>query len=247
MQAENRFLSFLPANRREGVRASWYVGATRQLDYWLANRIVAPDRGTQVRFTEPDVVTELLAQILARAHAVAGPPDLLNRCAKPPCDRPGATPVERAVERELQRLAAVRGSGVALLPEVSLLRVRVDAQGSRDLVYAVVRNAAHANVAFLFGEDHRRLPADDTLSVLRGPFGSYPNFLFEIEATEAAAFVDALRAVADDAGFEALAGRYGVRRTDPRIWAAFDWLHAHARRADATEAGLLDLGRYGNW
>jgi hypothetical protein len=85
------------------------------------------------------------------------------------------------------------------------------------------------------------------VSLLRGPFGSYPNFLFEIDACEAAAFVAALRAVADDAGFEAFAGRCGVRRTDPRIWPAFDWLHEHARRSDATDVGLYDLGRYGNW
>ena len=38
MQSENLFLGFLPADRREEIRASWYVGATRQLDYAVVNR-----------------------------------------------------------------------------------------------------------------------------------------------------------------------------------------------------------------
>ncbi len=33
MQSENIFLAFLPADRREDIRASWYVGAERDKAY----------------------------------------------------------------------------------------------------------------------------------------------------------------------------------------------------------------------
>ncbi|HVP30520.1 MAG TPA: fatty acid cis/trans isomerase, partial [Myxococcota bacterium] len=102
MQSENLLLAFLPADRREEIRASWYVGARRQVDYFLVDRLRAEDHGTQVKFTGPDVKAEFLEQVLGRSPVVAGPPDLLNRCGSPPCDRPGASPVEREVERELQ-------------------------------------------------------------------------------------------------------------------------------------------------
>ena len=72
-----------------------------------------------------------------------------------------------------------------LLPQVAFLRVRVGPParlGCSDLLYSLVHNDAHTNVAFMFGEDKRRLPEDDTLSVVRGHFGSYPNFIFEVEA-----------------------------------------------------------------
>ncbi len=88
MQSENLFLTFLPADRREEIRASWYVGATRQVDYFLADRLHGTDHGTQIRFQGDDVKAELLEQVLSRSRVVAGPPDTLNRCAKPPCDRP---------------------------------------------------------------------------------------------------------------------------------------------------------------
>jgi hypothetical protein len=246
MQGENLLLSFLPADRREAIRASWYVGATRQVDYFLVDRLHALDHSTQISFTSANPEAELLEKIEARSPALAGPPDTLNRCAQPPCDRAGATPAERAVERQLQRLAAVRGAWVARMPEVALLRVRAGAAAGRDGVYALVRNAAHTNVAFMFGEDERRIPADDTLTVVRGHFGSYPNFFFETGVDGIGAFVGELRAVASDADFERFVDRHGIRRTDPRFWATSDWLREDLRRSSPTEAGLYDLGRYGN-
>lgn len=244
MQAENLFLHFLPADRREAIRASWYVGATHQMDYFLANRLRGDEHGTQIAYHPGDPIAQFFAQLLARSAAIAGPPDRLNRCAKPPCDRADAGAVERRVERALQQIASVKGPWVAHMPEVSLLRVRVDS--SESLLYALVHNVAHTNVAMMFGEDKRLVPADDTLSVVRGPFGSYPNFFFEIDAAEADAFTTELAAVASDSDFEAFVAQRGVRRTDPRFWATSDWLRADALQANRTEAGIYDLDRYGN-
>jgi hypothetical protein len=204
------------------------------------------DHGTQVRFVGKDVKAELLEQILGRSPAVAGPPDTINRCATPPCDRSEATAAERAVERELQKLASVRGAWVARMPEVALLRVRLDDTGKRDLVYTLVHNDAHTNVAFMFGEDERRLPQEDTLSVIRGQLGSYPNFFFEVKMAEVAEFVEALMQVSSDSELSGLVESFGVRRASSRIWETLDWLQQDFRRQSVTEAGLYDLGRYGN-
>ncbi|HZO09314.1 MAG TPA: fatty acid cis/trans isomerase [Myxococcota bacterium] len=247
MQSENLFLTFLPADRREAIRASWYVGATTQVDYFVTDRLRALDHGTQIRFTGTDPKAELLEKIRAQAGAAAGPPDLLNRCAKPPCDRPGAGPTERAVERELRRLASVRGEWVAPMPEVSMLRVRVRGEGAgQDLVYALVHDVAHTNVAFMFGEDKRLLPADDVVTVVRGHFGSYPNFFFEVDADGVAGFASELLAVRSDADLERFVARHGVRRTSPGFWATLDWLNADLARREPTESGILDIGRYKN-
>ncbi len=125
--------------------------------------------------------------------------------------------------------------------------MRTSANGQQSLVYSLIRNVAHTNVADMFGEDKRLIPSDDTMSVVRGHFGSYPNFFFEIDAAQAGAFVAELSAVATDADFEHFVDRHGVRRTDARFWATSDWLRLDARRANVTTAGLHDLGRYENW
>ena len=246
MQSENLFLMLLPSADREAIRASWYVGATRQMDYFLVNALHAKDHGTQVKFTTDDPKRELIEQLIARSPVVAGPADTLNRCAAPPCDRPDATPAERTAERALQRIAAVKGPWVQLLPEVMFLRVRVDETGSKDLLYSLVHNAAHTNVAFMFGEDKRRLPADDTVSVVRGAFGSYPNFFLEVGGHEVDAFVEDLQALTKQTDLDLFVAAHGIRRTDPRFWTMSDWLRAELRKRSPTEAGLYDLGRYGN-
>jgi hypothetical protein len=246
MQSENLFLGLLPADRREALRASWYLGATHQLTYAVTDKLRALDHGTRIAYRTDDPKAELLRMIAARAGPAAGPPDLINRCAQPPCDRHGASATERAVERALQRIAARKGAFVALLPEVSLLRVRVDPSGEQDLVYALVHDAAHTNVAFMFGEEQRRIPADDTLTILRGHFGSYPNFVFEAPADAIEAFVAELARLQSAADLERFAARHGVRRTSARFWASSDWLREDLRRRDPTQAGIYDFGRYGN-
>jgi hypothetical protein len=245
MQSEIVFLGLLPAELREPLRASWYRGATRQLEFRVVDAPRTLDHGTQIRFRTDDPKRELIEQILARSRTVS-PPDNLNRCAAPPCDRTSATPPELRAERALQTLAAVKGPWVQLLPEVSLLRVRTERAARHDLVYSLVHNAAHTNVAFMFDEEERRLPADDTVTVVSGHFGSYPNFFFEVQLEEIDAFAAELRAVANEADLEGFVARYGIRRTDPRFWAMADWLRGDLARRNPAEAGVYDLGRYGN-
>lgn len=246
MQAENVFLGFLPANRRKEIRASWYIGATREIDYAIVNKLRTLDHGTQIRFTSPDVKAALLEMIELQAGAAAGPPDVLNRCPKPPCARADASPQERKVEGELQRIVSRRGDYVRLMPEVSFVRVRTGDAAAGDLLYALVHNVAHTNVAFMFDEDKRLIPEDDTLTLVRGHFGNYPNFLFEVEADDTAAFVDALAGMKTESDLTTLAEHYGVRRTSPRFWQTADWLNADFARRDPTQAGIYDLNRYQN-
>jgi len=247
MQSENMFLALLPADRRKAIHDSWYVGATNTIDYKLVNALHSLEHGTQVKFTTDDPKREVIEQLIARSPMLAGGPDNINRCAKPPCDRPDATPAERRVERALQQIAAVKGPWVKLVPQVSTLRIRVDASGTHDLVYNLVHNDAHTNVAFVFDEDERRLPDDDTVTVVRGHFGSYPNFFFVVDLADVEAFADELRGIASDADLAALTGRFGIRRSDPRFWQTADWLRDDLRRREPTTAGIYDLDRYGNF
>ncbi|MGH7785462.1 MAG: fatty acid cis/trans isomerase, partial [Candidatus Binatia bacterium] len=243
MQSENLFLTFLPADRREAIRASWYVGATSSFDFKVADQLHALSHGTQIPYRTDDPQAELIEMILARSTTVAGPPDLLNRCASPPCDRPGASPLERRTERALQPLTSVRGAWVAELPEAAFLRVH---HGSSAAVYTLVHNRAHSNVAFMFDESARLVPADDTMTVARGYLGSYPNFVFDVDEAEIESFTGALAGVKTNDDFTAIVERWGVRRTDPKIWPTVDWIHQDFRRREPTAFGLFDLDRYDN-
>jgi hypothetical protein len=244
MQGEDLFLAFLPNARRKEIQASWYVGADLTRHHLSVDRIRSGKQATQIPFVSQDPKAELLEMLAARNPAVAGAPDLLNRCGAPPCDRPTASAFERRAERALQPLAGVPGPWVAQLPSVSFLRVR---SGAQYAIYTLVRDEAHSNVAFMFGEEKRHEPAKDTLTIAPGYLGSYPNFVFDVDASEMEDFAQALTAVGNAADFETFVERFGVRRTSPRFWTTFDWIHDDFRQRHPSQAGLFDLNRYANF
>jgi hypothetical protein len=241
MQSEDTFLAFLPEATREPLRASWYVGATHPREYFLVDKIRSQGVPTQIRYKSDQPMDELLERIVVRGGAASGPPDLLNRCAAPNCARPGASADERAAEHALRRLSGRRGPWVATLPELSLVHLR----GSKG-VYSIAHDVAHTNVAFMFDEDERLEPAEDTVAVARGVAGSYPNFVFDVPPHEMEAFVSALLSIRIPGDLYDVADRWGVRRTSPRFWATIDVIQAEVVEANPTEASLFDLNRYKN-
>lgn len=118
--------------------------------------------------------------------------------------------------------------------------------GKQRWVYTLVHNRAHSNVAFMFGEDARLQPERDTLTLMRGTLGSYPNFSFDIPLQQLPDFVAALRATRDEAGLGAVAARWGVRRTSPHFWDIMADFRRYVEETDPSQAGLFDINRYQN-
>ena len=113
-------------------------------------------------------------------------------------------------------------------------------------VYSLVHNRAHTNVASMFGEDDRLVPEEDTLTIVRGYLGSYPNFLFDVEISQIGEFTAALAEVTTPGELESVVDRWGMRRSASAFWRTFDWIHDDFRRRDPTAYGLFDLARYEN-
>lgn len=130
---------------------------------------------------------------------------------------------------------------------MSLLRVRTEKQ-EHDLVYTLIRNKSLANVAFLVGESMLGLREKelDTLTVVPGFVGSYPNFFFNVKQTELADFVETLKHAQTVEQKERFYEKYGVRRTNPDIWQYVDWFNAQHKKYRGIHAGLFDLNRYHN-
>ena len=245
---ENNFLHFMPPGVRADLRDSWYQGRRGEKkpsdDYVIVNE----DLPVQIRYRTPDPKAEFVSLVSARLKSLAGPPDVLNRCARPPCFAAGASAAERQVEASLQTLtsqpASIDGMQfVGFMPDVSFMRI-TSGNPDTDLAYTLVRNKAHTNVAFLLGEEKRREPDKDTLTAYRGLLGSYPNFMFNVPLERAESFAADLHAVRTREQFIELVGHYGLSRTHPAIWTNIQWFVDYMRRASPVEAGVYDLNRY---
>ncbi len=244
MQAEEVFLGFLPPDVREPIRRSWYEGATRERKYRITDTNKKHVHGTRIVYETDDPKAELLERVATRTPSIAHSPDLLNACRAEPCDRPGATPLERSAERALRPLSQRRGGAIAALPEVTILRVQPSEPGDEPIVYTVVHNRAHTNVAHMFREGRRLQPEKDDVTLVRGYFASYPNFMLDVPELELSDFVDEMGASDGEAAWLRIVDRWGIRRSSPRFWPAMDWVRDDFARRDGPKAGILDLARY---
>jgi hypothetical protein len=245
---EDNFLHFMPPQVRTAMRDSWYLGDKEQKTIRKTYEIVNEDLPVQIPYRTDDPKSEFVSLVSERLGSLAGPPDVLNRCAAPPCYLPGATAAQRHAEASLQTLTSKRASldgtrFVDFMPDVAFLRVSTG-DADTDLAYTLVRNKAHTNVAFMFGEAKRREYDKDTLTVKRSLVGSYPNFMFNVPLNEIESFAAALQAASTREQFIDVVDSYGLRRTDPEIWNNFEWFVDYMRRSSPIEAGVYDLNRY---
>lgn len=245
--AEVNFLRLMPADSREDILDSWYQNGGK-IKMWLDYQNIDDDTPSGLVLNEKDPMHDFERKLIERAGTLNATPDPINRCSGAYCSRKDAGPVFSEVEQALSRLVSRPAAGlkvIDLLPEATLLRIQ-DGSGKR-VVYSMLRNRSHSNVAFLLGEASRYQPGLDTLTIYPGVFSSYPNFMFNVPADEVSAFVDALEAAHEHkAAFEKIVERWGVRRSHPLFWTYFHDLSRYLEETDPREAGVLDMNRYEN-
>ena len=245
---ENNFLHFMPPDVRTPMRDSWYRGELAEWKMSSHYQIVNEDAPVNIAYSGDDPKAEFIRMTSQRLPGHAGLPDAINRCAKAPCYSQDASADRRRVETSLQTIASLpatsEGMGfIAYLPDVAFLRIS-DTASSAALAYTLIRNKAHSNVAFMFAEADRREPGQDTLSIYPGLLGSYPNFMFNVPLDSIEEFTADLRAAQTADAFGDLVGRYGLMRTNPKIWENFQWFVDYVHEYHPRDAGIYDLNRY---
>ncbi|WP_122249982.1 fatty acid cis/trans isomerase [Pseudomonas kitaguniensis] len=244
--AEQNFLRLMPADTRDAFIDDWYQNSGK-LKLWLDYEAIDDDTPTGLHLDEKHPKGDFANQLLARYGYLNASPDPINRCTGAYCSRAGVEPALRDAEQALSRLTSRPAAGLKVidqLPEATMLRV--ETPSGKRVVYSLLRNRAHSNVAFLLGEAYRYQPGLDTLTIYPGVLSSYPNFMFNIPAAEVPAFVDAMENAKDANRFEKIVDRWGIRRSHPLFWQYFHDLSAYIRETTPVEEGVLDMNRYEN-
>ncbi len=233
MEGEFNFLTFLPKEIREQERDYWYRGASQNVKDYIYGRRIDFDQQTGVSYQTDDPKAELFALLRQRlGSALDGSRDI-------------AQGEDSFVAGQLQRLAAIRGATLSPLPQAAILTV-TDTDGGSDEFFTLIHNNGISNVAHLFSEEQRLLPAEDTLTVARGFVTAYPNAFFRVNKQDLPELVATIAALKTEDDYSALLTRFGIRRTNPDFWQHSDDLHAGYRRIAPIEAGLFDYNRLEN-
>ena len=244
--AEQNFLRLMPADSRDGYMDDWYQNSGK-LKLWLDYEAIDDDKPTGLHLSENDPKRDFASQLLSRYGDLNASPDPINRCSGAYCSRDAIDPALQEAEQALSRLTSRPAAGLKVidqLPEATMLRI--ETAGGQRVVYSMVRNRAHSNVAFLLGEAYRYQPGLDTVTIYPGVLSSYPNFMFNIPALEVPEFVAQMEQAHDAKRFEKIVDRWGVRRSHPLFWQYFHDLSQYIRETTPVEEGVLDMNRYEN-
>jgi hypothetical protein len=247
MEGEDNFLAFMPEAARAEIRSNWYRGIRsrrkklfEQPMSWLANE-------SPIHFSSDDPQAEFYSMMLEHLGPIAGEADYINRCSIGPCDQIAAPSSLTKADVAMSRLAQLRGEQLKVFPELALVRVRTSSEGA-SLIYTLIVNRDWSNITSFLEDasEAGRDPSGDTLTVLRGVSGSYPNFFFDVPEGKLDAFVTQAAAMQTDEDYQSFVARYGVRRTSADFWQIADWFQSQYLAQQPTEAGILDLNRYEN-
>jgi hypothetical protein len=233
MEGELNFLILLPPEARERVSASWYQGADDVQRDYFANQLAILSHPSDIDYHTDDPLGELIAKLKQHLAPV------LNHAFD--LDHPDV-PADHRVA--LERLAGLQGLAVSRLPEAVYLSV-VSPDGAYSH-YTVLHNNAHTNITSLFDEAENREPERDTVTVVRGFIGSYPDTFWRVREDDLEALVDAVATLTDEDAYARLMDRFGVRRTSPEFWSHSDRVMAAHHAADPVAHGLLDYNRLEN-
>ena len=247
MEGELNFVHFLPPAVRAPIFQSWYLGVGAHED--TKSREIMSNRGTKVVYATRDPKRELVERIVDQQLL----PSIGIRFDPINYRRAAETIVMPRVfdshEDVLDGLRALTEPGAGLVQylngfEVNIVWVRVRGFEGADRALSIVANRWHDNVSSLFFEKDQLDPSKDTIDFLPGLIGSYPSYLVDLDAKDVPDFLDLLKSFDGSPGDIARLHKYGINRSDPRFWPAYDWFQARAYAEDPVEAGLFDLSRY---
>jgi len=249
-EAELDFLAFLPADKRAEIHNFWYRDSkTTEKMTKKIEKLQVKHHDSTIKYDTDDVKTEFFAKLSAHLqNAQAYPYDVINRCKNFPkqCKTSSKNLNANSVEKALQEISDISGLRTSIFPDVTFLRVKVDGSVKKDLVYTIVRNNSYKNVESLTISKDSRIREEDSIDIIKGFVGAYPNFFLQVNIKDFTKFIEQYQKVDSREAYSVLIDNYGVRRSNPSFWKISDWFYKKALHDDPVYAGLFDLNRYKN-
>jgi hypothetical protein len=229
IEGEMNFVGLLPEAEQEKVMAFWYRNAEADLKTYIDLYTKQVDAPNKIRYTTDNPQQELYQKL--KLH--------LGEAAKSPLNiRTRKLPARKLALYE--RLQRTTGKPISFLPQTTVILI------PNVGLFTLVHNSAYSNLSSLFGEDKRRIPAEDNLTIARGIIGNYPNSFMRVEEQQLEDFINRVQTLDSEADYKLLRDIYGVRRSHSDFWAFSDQIHRLYQVTEPDDAALLDYNRLEN-
>lgn len=232
MDGEVSFLMLLPQHARDSERENWYRGANKRTMEHLTNAKFEVHFQPNIEYKTNNPKKELYAMLkkhlgsaLPKRYSLEG----INN---------------KVLRNELKRLETFSGVDTNIIAEMSLIEI-IDEQGKSSLI-TLIRNNAHLRITSLMREKRELIPVENTVTVVKGTLGAYPNVFMRVQSADIKDFVNQVLALQSEDDYSNLLDRFGVRRTNQGFWQHSDAVHAALRLENTVEYGMLDYNRLEN-
>ncbi|MGO3344822.1 MAG: fatty acid cis/trans isomerase [Marinomonas sp.] len=233
MEGEMNFILFLPKAEREKVRQYWYRDASQSIKNYIFSDFMKIDVQTNIYYDSNNYQSELY--------------DRFHKHLEKVLDHSRDLDQSRLTKKEIAELAhleTLTGGGIRYLPDTAL--VLVTKNGKPKEIVSLIHNKGHTNISSLFDEAEARTPEEDTLTLVKGVLGDYPNALMSVDENQLKAFAEDIASMATEKDYSDFMARFGVRRTNPRFWSVSDSIAKLNKEARPRESGILDYNRLEN-
>jgi hypothetical protein len=247
MEGELNFIHFMPPETRFPMLKSWYIG-DGAVETTNPDEVVSDRFGSKIEYRTDDPKRELMEMVvethLLKETGIGFDEINYHRPGSPPM-MPKTFTTPEDILTGFRALAA----GAAFIryhneSGVNLLYIRIRDFGGEDMFVSVVINRWHDNVSSLFGEAKRLDASKDTMDVLSGSIGSYPNHFFVIDGKDIPDLFESLEGYDGSPDYFARIWSAGVSRGSEDFWETYDWFQSRLESDDPLRAGLYDLNRY---
>ena len=245
IEGELNFLAYMPKNRRLAMLKSWYINDSevddekyRSLDK-LNNHIHYKTRRPKREFIENIVNKHVLKTTDIQFDAINYK---TNKNIQLPKEY-------KTLAEYMQAAKAITlpGSGfISYMTDrgANNIYLRIDMPDGTYVRKTLVINRWHDNVNSMFREESRLNPKKDTMDILDGSIGSYPNVFVVVKFKDLQDFLELMKnCTGSEADIKRLK-KYFVSRSDKNFWKTYDWFQNDFDNSQPIESGLYDLNRY---
>ncbi|UJF17949.1 fatty acid cis/trans isomerase [Vibrio sp. SS-MA-C1-2] len=235
MEGESNFLVLLPPEERTKELTDWYQDADLTLTKFIGRNIAPIKQPPNIEYSTDNPKEELFHLLKARVAPVH-----MNRY-----DLNETELSENAIE-ELNKLNQLKGKSASIFPEITSIMVMPTDKNVEPQLFTLLRNSAHKNISSLFDEKKNRLYNRDTVTLVRGVLGSYPEAFWLIDESDLPKLTQKVLSVTNETQYSELLDEFGIRRTNPDFWSFSDQYNEQYKKNHPISSGLLDYNRLQN-
>jgi hypothetical protein len=246
MEGEANFLSYLPAKDRLPLFKSWYLGDKKieNKTHHIMNRETKVNYRTH--YPKGEFIEKVVKTHILKSTGITFDSTNYYKEGEHP---PSMPKTFRTHKDFLQGARSLTAAGTGFVKHITdhganLLHLRVILPDGEDRVNTLVVNRWHDNVNSLFGEEKRLDSSKDTIDIIKGSIGSYPNLFAVVHHKDLPDFFDLVVNFDSSERYLQKVKKYFISRSDPKFWKTFDWFQSHFEHSDPLNAGLYDLNRY---